>query len=380
MPYIRYVESRRPLLVAALLFTCASITACAHRVASPKSQAPPSGTMASKPALIPWPVSVALNDTERFGLDKDLVIEVSPNQPQLQRIGQELSNLLRPALDVAIPVRPLSPTTPNGAIRFEIGSPGADAGDEGYELTITATGVRLLAATPAGMFYGVQTFRQLLPASVEWRAARPHALSVATGRIADRPRFGWRGAMLDVARHFFGARRRQALHRPDGALQAEPPAPAPVRRPGLAHRDQVLAEPHGTRRQHRGRRRTGRVLHAGGVPRPRRLRGDRFITVVPEIDMPGHTNAALASYPELNCDGVAPPLYTGIEVGFSTFCVDKDITYKFIDDVVREMAALTPGPYIPHRRRRGEEAHARRSTRSFIERVQDDRASATARR
>ena len=49
--------------------------------------------------------------------------------------------------------------------------------------------------------------------------------------------------------------------------------------------------------------------------------------------MPSHINAALASYPELNCDGVAPPLYTGIEVGFSNFCVDKDITYKFIDDV-----------------------------------------------
>jgi hexosaminidase len=73
---------------------------------------------------------------------------------------------------------------------------------------------------------------------------------------------------------------------------------------------------------------------------------DRFITIVPEIDMPSNINAALASYPELNCDGKAPPLYTGIEVGFSAFCVDKEITYKFIDDVVREIAAMTPGPYF----------------------------------
>jgi hexosaminidase len=346
MPYIRYVESRRPLLVAALLFTCASITACAHRVASPKSQAPPSGTMASKPALIPWPVSVALNDTERFGLDKDLVIEVSPNQPQLQRIGQELSNLLRPALDVAIPVRPLSPTTPNGAIRFEIGSPGADAGDEGYELTITATGVRLLAATPAGIFYGVQTFRQLLPASVEWRAARPHALSVATGRIADRPRYGWRGAMLDVARHFF--------------------APDDVKRyidflafykfnhlhlhlsDDQGWRIEIAAWPNLTAH--------GGSTAVGGGPGGFYSKKDyadllayaaaRFITIVPEIDMPSHINAALASYPELNCNGTAPALYTGIEVGFSSFCLEKDITYKFIDDVVREIAAMTPGPYF----------------------------------
>jgi hexosaminidase len=74
-----------------------------------------------------------------------------------------------------------------------------------------------------------------------------------------------------------------------------------------------------------------------------RYAADRFITVVPEIDMPGHTNAALASYAQLNCDGVARSLYTGVEVGFSALCVDKDVTYTFIDDVVREIAALTPG-------------------------------------
>ena len=72
----------------------------------------------------------------------------------------------------------------------------------------------------------------------------------------------------------------------------------------------------------------------------------RYITVVPEIDMPGHTNAALASYADLNCDGVARQPHTGIEVGFSTLCVDKDITYTFIDDVIREVAAITPGPYL----------------------------------
>ena len=73
---------------------------------------------------------------------------------------------------------------------------------------------------------------------------------------------------------------------------------------------------------------------------------DRFITIVPEIDMPGHTNAALASYAELNCSGKAPAMFTGIEVGFSALCVEKEITYKFIDDVVREIAAMTPGPYF----------------------------------
>ncbi len=158
--------------------------------------------MAATPALIPLPVSVSLNASERFAIGKDLVIEVSPGQPAVERIGRELAELLRPALDVAVPVRPLSATPPQAAIRLEIAE--GNSGDEGYELAITATGARVQAATAAGIFYGVQTLRQLLPWSVELRAARPHALSVPTGRIADRPRFAWRGAMLDVARHFFG--------------------------------------------------------------------------------------------------------------------------------------------------------------------------------
>jgi hexosaminidase len=76
---------------------------------------------------------------------------------------------------------------------------------------------------------------------------------------------------------------------------------------------------------------------------------------VPEIDMPSHTNAALASYAQLNCDGVAPPLYTGTEVGFSSLCVPKDVTYAFVDDVVRELAAITPGRYLHIG---GDEAHS----------------------
>ena len=90
----------------------------------------------------------------------------------------------------------------------------------------------------------------------------------------------------------------------------------------------------------------------------------------PEIDMPGHTNAALASYPELNCNNKAPALYTKTEVGFSSLCVRKDTTYKFIDDVVRELAALTPGPYI---HLGGDESHATKKDDYifFIDKVQD---------
>ena len=251
--------------------------------------------------------------------------------------------------------------------------PGNTAlGDEGYTLTVGTDAIRITARTPAGVFYGMQTLRQLMPASIEYRAASPHAVSIPAARIEDRPRFAWRGAMLDVARHFFGPGRRPPLHRPDGPLQAEPPAPASLRRPGLADRDQGLAEPHGPRWQHAGGRRPGGFYTQQDYRELVAYARDRFITVIPEIDMPSHINAALASVPELNCDGVAPPLYTGIEVGFSNFCVDKDITYKFIDDVVREIAELTPAPYFHIG---GDEVKkiTPAQYRTFIERVAGDR-------
>ena len=119
MLLIRFAQSRPVLWSSALFLTCVSAAACAHRVARRRLQRRLPPRWVRNHALIPWPVSVTLSDTDRFGLGKDLVIEVSPDQPQLERIGQELASLLRPALDVAIPVRPLSATAPNGAIRLE---------------------------------------------------------------------------------------------------------------------------------------------------------------------------------------------------------------------------------------------------------------------
>ena len=72
----------------------------------------------------------------------------------------------------------------------------------------------------------------------------------------------------------------------------------------------------------------------------------RYITIVPEIDMPGHSNAALSGYPDVACSARPTGTYTGTDVGWSTFCVDKEETYALIDDIVREISALTPGAYF----------------------------------
>jgi hexosaminidase len=303
-------------------------------------------TKSSNPPLIPWPASAALSPTERFTITKDTGIEVSAGQADLQRIARDLGNLMRPALDGTLTVRDSGPQVPPNTIRLEVSPAGREDAGEGYDLTVTTAGVRIVAGTPAGVFYGVQTLRQLLPWSVELRGARPHTLTVPTGHIVDRPRFVWRGAMLDVARHFFAP--------PDVKRYIDLLASYKFNRLHLHLSDdqgwriEIAAWPNLT--THGGSTAVGggpggfytKQDYADLVAYAR----DRFITIVPEIDMPSHINAALASYPELNCNGTAPQLYTGIEVGFSNFCLDKEVTYKFIDDVVSEISAITPGPYF----------------------------------
>jgi hexosaminidase len=130
----------------------------------------------------------------------------------------------------------------------------------------------------------------------------------------------------------------------------------------------------------------GRVTQVGGGPggfytkaeyaELVRYGQERFVTIVPEIDMPGHTNSAIAAYPELKCSRPTPGssgangTYTGTEVGWSTFCPDSEITYKFVDDVVREIGAMSPSKYFHVG---GDEVHVLSNEQyvKFVERVQD---------
>ena len=215
-----------------------------------------------------------------------------------------------------------------------------ELGDEGYELVAGAGRVTIRAYRSAGLFWGVQTLRQLLPATVRLPAEVPGV------RIRDVPRFAWRGLMLDVARHFFGVRDVKRvidltalykmnvlhLHLTDDqgwriAVDSWPDLAV------VGGRTAVGGDPGGyyTKADY------AEILDYAA---------SRFITVVPEIDVPGHTNAALVAYPELTCDGQAPPIATGTEVGFSSLCPGKPITQQFIEEVFGELAAMTPGPYL----------------------------------
>ncbi len=291
--------------------------------------------------VIPKPVSV-VPGAGHFTLTDATVIVAPPASQAAVDVAHHLSESFGAATGFALPVGPDS--TGNAIVLV----PGGDSalGGEGYELTVTEQGVRIEAASPAGLFYGVETLRQLLPPAIERPDRQRARWRVASGVIRDYPRYRWRGAMLDVSRHFFSVDEVKRLIDLYAAYKLN------VLQLHLSDdqgwRIEIVSWP--------------RLAEVGGLTQVGGGQGgfytkaqyrdlveyarQRFITVIPEIDLPGHTNAALVAYPELNCNGKVPVPYTGIETGFSSLCTRRPVVMRFVADVIRELAAITPGPYI----------------------------------
>jgi hexosaminidase len=320
--------------------------------------------------VVPVPASIEVAE-DRLALDSALVIAVSGGD-QAERVGEHLAALIgftpetRPRVVAAG-----SPGASGAAVTLAVDAAARDRlGPEGYDLVVDATGIRIGAAAPAGLFYGVQTVRQLLPPITEWEAAFARPISVPFARVEDRPRFPWRGAMLDVSRHFFSV---DEVKRYIDLL-----ALYKINRLHLH-----LADDQGWRieiPEYPRLTEHGGSTEVGGGPggfyttedyrELVRYAAERHMAIVPEIDMPGHTNAALASVPEINCDGRARELYTGTRVGFSAVCVDKEETYEWVDAVIGHLSAITPTPWIHVGGDEVEELTQEEYNR-FIERVEE---------
>lgn len=310
-------------------------------------------------SIIPKPVSATMTG-ETFTLTADTRIVVDGSDKEVQNIAAFLAERISPATGFDMQVSE-GKNEGRGTISLSLDGADKELGSEGYVLTIEEGGVRLVANSPAGLFWGAQTLRQLLPAEIEGReAAKSAEWEIATGTIRDYPRFGWRGSMLDVARHFFTVDDVKSyidllsmykmnilhLHLSDDQ----------------GWRIQIDSWPNLTEIGSRNAVGGGK----GGFYTKKdyaeiiEYAASRYMTVIPEIDMPGHINAALVSYKELlpgpaiRREPAGPEvnrptpgvIHRGIEVGFSTLDIKKDVTFKFVNDVLRELAAMTPGPYL----------------------------------
>lgn len=320
------------------------------------------------PAIIPQPVDVQMA-AGNFLLSKSTVI--SYNNAGASAVANMLVEKLSKPTGFSLKTQQGA----KGAIRLHLNTTKDDQiGAEGYTLEVSPKNVVITANQPAGLFYGMQTLLQLLPKEIESNTMVRGNWSIPAVKITDYPRFGWRGLMLDVSRNFFTKQEvkayidRMARYKfntfhwhltDDNGWRIEIKS-----LPKLTEVGAWRVERHG----HFGIRpapKPGEKATVGGfytqddIREIIRYAAERHVTVVPEIDVPGHSMAAIAAYPELSCTQ-NPNTYVDPGTAFSewygngTFKMLVDNTlnpsdekvYEFLDKVFTEIAALFPNPYI----------------------------------
>ncbi len=300
-------------------------------------------------SIIPKPLSLKRDDGN-FLVSKTTSV-LCDGLGDVQRVAEELASKLRKATGYPIVIAPLtSGSKLKDAIIVSLS--GKDVlGSEGYRLTVTRKLVRIDATAPAGAFYGVQTLYQLLPVEIEKSEPSINVTwSIPCVRIEDKPRFSWRGMHLDVGRHFcskdsvkryidmIASYKMNTFHwhlTEDQGWRIE------IKKyPRLTTAGAWRKETMGDRTPHGGFYSQDDVREIVEYAR------QRFITVVPEIEMPGHSQAALTAYPELSCSGGPFAVATEWGVFNDVYCAGNEKTFQFIEEVIDEVSALFPGPFF----------------------------------
>jgi len=304
--------------------------------------------------IIPVPEKVKLGQGV-FEITPDTEILVSADAAES---GKILQALLRPATGFQLPVTETSSgQAQTKSILLNL-KPDKSLGSEGYSLKVSPKSIHLTASANASLFYGIQTLRQLLPPEIE--SKRPVAegkWTIPSVRITDRPRFPWRGMHLDVGRHLFPVAFIKkyidllAMHKmnifhlhltEDQGWRIEIKKYPRLTEVGskrgatpiLSNRKKLDGKPYGGYYTQEELREI--VAYAKA----------RFITVVPEIEMPGHSIGALAAYPELGCTGGPYEVrqYWGVET--DVYCAGNEKVYGFLEDVLTEVFDIFPSGFI----------------------------------
>jgi len=299
----------------------------------------------------------------RFTLTAQTSILTVGGGKAMSQLARQAACILRPATGYELPIgRAERDGVQPDAIVLSTGCKKKTLGPEGYELTVTPRGVHIRANKPAGVFYALQSLRQLLPPEIEHSTPVKKKWPIPCVKIQDVPRFAWRGMHLDICRHFFG---------PDDIKRYIDHLARNKCNTFHLH----LTEDQGWRieikkypkLQSIAAWRKGTDVHAllpdgkvgpgddcryGGYLTQDQVRelvayaAERFITVVPEIDMPGHCVAAIAAYPELSCFAKPTKVSTQWGIRKDILCAGKEKPYTFMENVLKEVMDLFPSKWI----------------------------------
>ncbi|MDB5148287.1 MAG: beta-N-acetylhexosaminidase [Mucilaginibacter sp.] len=322
-------------------------------------------------ALIPQPVKVT-QTTGEFILPKTVIVEAG-SSAEIANVTAYLKRKLSTATGVFVTVKSTAPTAP---IRLVLNkTTDTLIKTEGYKLSVTPKKVVIRANDAAGLFYGVQTFFQLLPKEIEGlEVAKGVKWTAPAVEITDYPRFAWRGLMFDVARHFFTkAEVKQYI---DAMVKYKFNLLHMHLTDDEGWRVEIKSLPRLTEVGAHNVKKVGQfgTFTAPAADEPRTYGGfytqddikelvqyakDRFVNILPEIDVPGHSLAAVVAYPELSCTPGADKYVVNSGEPFmdwsgphnkaivdNTLCPANESVYTFLDKVVTEVAQLFPFGYI----------------------------------
>jgi len=346
------VARKRSLIGFAVLATALTVAT----ISAPATGAPLADpAKAAVGQVVPKPVSITAGNG-RFTLTRPARI-VSDDAA----VGNALAGYLRPA--TGYPLDVVTGAARQGDIALRIGDPGTP-GDEGYQLDVTTANAIVTAKTAHGLYNGVQTIRQLLPGWIDSPTAQVGPWQIPAVHIVDYPRYGYRGVMLDIARHFEPASAVKKLIDQVAAYKVNVLHLHVSDDQGF--RIVIDGFPNLTEIGGQGSVGTGgRTMDPGGFWTQAEYRdvvayaAAHFITVVPEVDTPGHNNAIIMSeyndtanpllngHPEdINCSRNNPPVwnYTGA-VGYSAMCPDSDNTWTILGTIIDQLTAMSPGPW-----------------------------------
>jgi hexosaminidase len=306
--------------------------------------------------IIPAPAKIDKGDGT-FTITEQTRIVFQEGNADAEKTAAYLGSVLRPATGYALPVSAATAAVAN-ALNLTVADTGL--GEEGYRLSVTKDRATITASTAAGLFYGAQTLRQLLPAAI-FGAARAEGpvWNMPVVAIADSPRFAWRGMMLDPARHFLPKEfvtkfiDAMALHKmnrlhlhltDDQGWRIEIKKYPKLTEVGAWRTETVVGHASKPPLTFDGKRHGG-FYTQDDIRALLAYAAERHIIIIPEIEMPGHAQAAIASYPELGNLATPLPVHTSWGVNKNIFNVEES-TILFLQDVLAEVVDLFPSTYI----------------------------------
>lgn len=322
-------------------------------------------------AIIPQPVSLEKN-TGNFTLTAQTRIEADKD-PDIQRVVKFFTDQVDKATGFKLAVDPLSPAAKPNIISFSLNTTAnAKLGNEGYTLEVTPTVIKAKANRAAGLFYAMQTLVQLFPKDIESPTLVKRTWTAPAVNITDYPRFGWRGLMFDVSRHFFTKQdvkqyiddmvkyKFNLLHMhltDDQGWRIEIKSLPKLTEVGAWNVPKTGTFNYFSEPTPDEPRTAGGFYTHEDIKELVKYASDRFVNILPEVDIPGHSLAAVASYPDLSCTPGTYRVNSGEKFmvweagGFyalvdNTLCPANEKVYVFLDKVFTEVAQLFPFQYI----------------------------------